>query len=492
MTIEIRINDASGSKKNTDYIGWGPRPAWIRQMNGNASVFVNLKNNGILGGGEVTFFPTDQDGGPDMLSPTDELNDIVLTSDLDNEGWVKFFVAGRFDQNTGDSLPSSKDKDTGIGVYETSNGNLLYTKRLMVRVRKNVKNLTPDERKDFLEAIMFLNTQTSTTHPWKNFQDMHVGKTGTEIHGRSCFLPWHRMFLLNLERLIQNVEIAQSDGSVKTYAHVSLPYWDFFDVAQDVFIESFAGKPDTAGVVQFDSNNPLVSWSTNLSGIGQNNIVLGPKLSRAHRFSNLASYPWNPQTQVSPIFNHADWSWAHRTESQTINQYSDYDRFNNGPGPNLPGLEQAPHGGAHVSWGGPIRFINFSPADPVFFMLHCNVDRLWALWQWKTNGYRFDPADPNSYDRQGTGARTGVNTSDLVGNYTEDTMWPWDGDDQPPRPNQANWGAFPDSDIVNAPGSIPKLKQAIDYHGQHSQNPDDHLGFDYDDIPLDYPSGIIV
>ncbi|WP_308992706.1 tyrosinase family protein [Mariniflexile litorale] len=492
MTIEIRINDISRNKRNTDYIGWSPRPAWIRQVNGNSDIFIDLKNNGLLGGGEITFFPVDTNDLPDMLSPSDELTGINLVNAPQDEGWVKFYVAGKFDQNTGDSFPSSKDKDTGIGVYNSQNGNLIYTKELMVRVRKNVKNLSLDERRDFLEAIMFLNTRTSSNHPWKNFQDMHVGNTGNEIHGRSCFLPWHRMYLLNLERLIQNVEITQSNGSIKSYAHVTIPYWDFFDVASNVFVRSFAGNPDSAGLIDFNANNPLVNWSTNLTGIIQGNIILGPKLYRAQLIGNNSQLPWDPQSQVSPVYTHPSTSWAHRTERETIYQYSDYYHFNNGPGNGVPGLEQSPHGGAHVSWGGPISLIGFSPADPVFFMLHCNVDRLWATWQWKTAGYRFDPTDSDSYDRQGTGSRTGQQISDLIGNYTEDTLWPWDGDDQHPRPPQANWGNFPDSNVASAPGPIPKLKQAIDYHGQHSQDPDDCLGFDYDDIPLDYPTGVIV
>ena len=113
------------------------------------------------------------------------------------------------------------------------------------------------------------------------------------------------------------------------------------------------------------------------------------------------------------------------------------------------------------------------------------------MWQWKTPGYRFDALDPASYDKIGKGSRsTMVPRSDRVGNFTDDTLWPWNGDDQPPRPDEASWGDMPASDAATAPASKPVLKQAIDYHGQHSQNPDDYLGFDYDDIPLDYPVGL--
>lgn len=485
--IIIRINDKAGTKKHTDYVGWGPRPAWISQTRLSSSLSVTLRNNGLPGGGKVTFFRS-VNGRPDMLSPTNELSNITLPASSNPENnWVQFFVAGEFNQTTGKGAVSSIDKDTGIGVYQSSTNELLYTKRLMVRVRKNANRLSAVEKRDFLEAIMILNTNQGVDFPWKNLQDMHVPTSSREIHGRSSFLPWHRAYLLNLERDIQSLEVPQSNGTVKSYAHVTIPYWDFFSTAQNMFNRDFLGFPDSAGVVQFNASNPLVNWQTNLSGTDV--VILGPKLRRSHKLQNSNSFAWDPSNTGSPIFTlGGEWSWASRTENGTVHDFSDYRRFAHGvTTSNLPGLETTPHGAAHVSWGGPIMRVGWSPADPLFFMLHSNIDRLWTLWQWLTPGYRFNPSDRNSYDRQGVGGTGTVPTSSTKGNYTEDTMWPWDGDDQPPRPAQANWGGLPDSPTVTAPGAIPKVKQMIDYHAQYSQNPADNLGFDYEDIPLDYP-----
>ena len=51
-----------------------------------------------------------------------------------------------------------------------------------------------------------------------------------------------------------------------------------------------------------------------------------------------------------------------------------------------------------------------SPSDPVFFLHHCNIDRLWALWQAQNPGQGYQPS--------GDGP-TGHNLNDL--------MYPWDG-----------------------------------------------------------------
>ena len=39
------------------------------------------------------------------------------------------------------------------------------------------------------------------------------------------------------------------------------------------------------------------------------------------------------------------------------------------------------HGGVHVWVGGTMSFIATAPADPIFWMHHANIDRLW--WQWQ-------------------------------------------------------------------------------------------------------------
>jgi tyrosinase len=136
-------------------------------------------------------------------------------------------------------------------------------------------------------------------------------------------------------------------------------------------------------------------------------------------------------------------------------------------------MEATPHGAAHVSFNGWISTISSAPKDPLFFMLHANVDRLWALWQWINR--RTDAADPAAY--------TGQNVD---GRRIGDTMWPWNRIITPPRPDFAPGNGLPASPLTAAPGSKPSVHSTIDYHGSRVAMPSAWLAFSYDDVPFDF------
>ncbi len=80
-----------------------------------------------------------------------------------------------------------------------------------------------------------------------------------------------------------------------------------------------------------------------------------------------------------------------RNETQTLALGNQYAAFRS--------LEGNPHGSAHTSFGGSISSIPTAAKDPLFFLLHCNVDRLWAKWQWLNR--RFDVTDIDAYRFRG-------------------------------------------------------------------------------------------
>src|SRR6185437_5095081 len=93
--------------------------------------------------------------------------------------------------------------------------------------------------------------------------------------------------------------------------------------------------------------------------------------------------------------------------------------------------------------------------DPLFFLLHCNVDRLWAKWQRQNN--RFDPAVAASFDNI---------PSEPLGQKLGDTMWPWDDiTGRNGRPPTAPGGPMATSPCVAAPGLKPHVEDCLDYHG---------------------------
>lgn len=61
-----------------------------------------------------------------------------------------------------------------------------------------------------------------------------------------------------------------------------------------------------------------------------------------------------------------------------------------------PVIEPRPHNNVHNLIGGAMSSIRISPRDPLFWVHHANIDRLWVAWL-KAGGGRRQPADTNTY-----------------------------------------------------------------------------------------------
>jgi hypothetical protein len=59
-------------------------------------------------------------------------------------------------------------------------------------------------------------------------------------------------------------------------------------------------------------------------------------------------------------------------------------------------LEGVPHGVVHVLIGGWMGSVPTAAQDPIFFLHHCNLDRLWNLWLAQGGG-RIDPVFDNTW-----------------------------------------------------------------------------------------------
>jgi tyrosinase len=110
-------------------------------------------------------------------------------------------------------------------------------------------------------------------------------------------------------------------------------------------------------------------------------------------------------------------------------------------------------------------------------MLHSNIDRLWAKWQWVK--HRTDFNDANAYQAP---------PNNRIGHHLNDSMWPWNGDTHAPRPPTAPGGHFPPSSTTPVPGQQPLVKDMLDYL---AVNRGDALGFGYDDVPFELPAAAV-
>ena len=211
---------------------------------------------------------------------------------------VPFFVAGRF------GFPSSNDGDVTI---EARRGHTLVgSVRVMVRVRKNANTLTTGERDRLVAAFAQLNNQGLGR--FADFRDMHTAASSAQAHGAPGFLPWHRAYLLDLERELQNIDPS-----------VSLPYWRFDQAAPNIFTRDFFGVSDTARHRSVQSD--------------QSAAVLAHGRRAGHQSRARSS---TPRTRPADL----------RTEAQTLALGTAYPAFRT--------MEGNPHGSAHTSFGGSI------------------------------------------------------------------------------------------------------------------------------------------
>ncbi len=72
-------------------------------------------------------------------------------------------------------------------------------------VRRNQRTLTADQQSRFLNAF----TQVNAMNALGPLVDIHANSIH-QMHGNPRFLPWHRVYLLRLEELLQMVDPTRS------------------------------------------------------------------------------------------------------------------------------------------------------------------------------------------------------------------------------------------------------------------------------------------
>lgn len=421
MSVEFGLNGVTGPAGM--FVGWAPVPAQARLVGavgpGNPTA-VTLRAGGAGNGGRVVFYAAVPGAGT---------RELPLQLPADGSP-VDFLVGGEFGR------PSRQRGDASIEVVATGTTNVLRRVAVTVRVRKDAALLSSSERDRLVAAFARLND--SGRGIFAEFRNVHTDAGDPEAHGNTGFLPWHRCYLLDLERELQAVDPS-----------VSLPYWRFDRPAPSLFSREFMGVTSASGLVQFSATNPLQFWVSD----GVPGIVRRPQFD-----TRTQAAQFRDQGQLFRV----------RTEAATMALGGTTSRYSG-----FRTMEENPHGWAHVSFTGYISDIPTAARDPLFFLLHANVDRLWAKWQWSMR--RFDAARLESFAPP---------NPPRVGHALGDTMWPWNGVTGAPRPPTAPGGPMPASALTAAPGPTPTVRSMLDYQGVHNRAA--RLGFDYDDVPFEF------
>ncbi|GAA2151946.1 tyrosinase family protein [Kitasatospora kazusensis] len=237
-------------------------------------------------------------------------------------------------------------------------------------VRKNQATLTAKEKRDFVNAVLELKRAGGyddfvSTHDSFIKSDSDDGPR--TAHHAPSFLPWHRRFLLQFEQALQGVN-----------PDVTLPYWDWT-----------ADRTPTASL-----------WGSDFLG-GDGRRSDGQVTTGAFAFSGgkwpLKVSPDN-RTFLRRAMGRGVAELPTRAEVNSVLALPDYDAApwngsSEGFRNNLEGWRGVNlHNRVHV-WVGGLMLTGMSPNDPVFWLHHCFVDKLWAEWQSRHPGQGYLPAD---------------------------------------------------------------------------------------------------
>ena len=218
----------------------------------------------------------------------------------------------------------------------------LYAASLFVRRNVGGMNAFDPVIAAYRKAVAAMNALPASDHRnWTYQAAIHGTLAGppqtawnTCQHGNYFFWSWHRMYLYWFERICRRMACDDC---------FALPYWDYNSPSERQLPPMFR---DPASELFVTQRNPNMN-----SGAG--------------------SLP--------------AWAVDYSAGFAQLN-------FNNGSS----SLESVPHNVVHGLMGGWMGSVPTAAQDPIFYLHHCNLDRLWNLWLAQGGG-RIDPVFDNTW-----------------------------------------------------------------------------------------------
>jgi tyrosinase len=193
---------------------------------------------------------------------------------------------------------------------------------------------------------------------------MMVGHMPNWGHLSAAFCPCHRVLLYHFESELRSID-----------SSVALSYWDWTDheSTSAVFSQELLGSNgrESDGQVM---DGPFAYASGQWTVVVKDDQTNPDYLQR--RFGADATALALPNKQRNPImalsvYDEAPWYDSERRSTQQRAHVDELFRFR---------LEYDLHNLVHRYIGGDMALAS-SPNEPVFWLHHCNLDRLWSIWE---------------------------------------------------------------------------------------------------------------
>lgn len=184
-------------------------------------------------------------------------------------------------------------------------------------------------------------------------------------HGSFFFFPWHRMYLYYFERILRQ---ASGDPTL------ALPYWNYSDF------------PDQRFLPEPFRNRLLADGSVNSLYVEQR----APGMNEGTMALAAAEVGYSTAFQRT--------NFMHTTSGgQSFGGLRIANSTHRGTGAGA--LEGRPHNQVHVVVGGSngwMRQVEMAARDPIFWLHHTNIDRLWERWL-QLGGGRANPTTDSDW-----------------------------------------------------------------------------------------------
>jgi hypothetical protein len=250
-------------------------------------------------------------------------------------------------------------------------------------VRQSIASLTPTQIASLQHGIQVMMSRPVTDPTSYRFQaNIHGTEDNTTNsqesqawdncqHGSYFFFAWHRMYLYFFDRILR---AAAGDPNLV------LPYWNWTDPAQRTLPVAFR-QPAS-------SSNPLyIAPPGRPTALDAGTATLG---------AGVVDY--------SAAFADVAFDSPNGDGSSFGGQIASPEQFNSPHGD----FESQPHDVVHEALGGLMGVVDTSAQDPIFWLHHANIDRMWKLWLAQGGG-RTDASDAawlntrfTFYDEAGT------------------------------------------------------------------------------------------
>ncbi|KAK2011781.1 Di-copper centre-containing protein [Colletotrichum eremochloae] len=239
--------------------------------------------------------------------------------------------------------------------------------------RKSWSVLSNSEKAEYINATLCLmdpaqapskTGYAGSRSRWDELQVAHIAQVQF-IHAVGAFLPWHRWFMTVHENLLR-----QECGYTGP-----LPYWD-------EQADQAAGPIEAASIWGDDPSTSFGTGATDSNGC----LADGP-FTKLRYDVNIQLERGEEKCLVYDL-KQTEFDLVSQKIVDACNTLDTYNDFNSCIG-------GSPHTSGHYAIGGTMDDVSLSPADPMFFMHHTNLDRLWWEWQSKDTSRLTDIGGPN-------------------------------------------------------------------------------------------------